>query len=177
MLLGTRQLQIRSLSAFFFSLSNICLQWRPLCLFALGWLFPTQQTLSTRFSSWWFWQIHQHRMVRYSNGHSYGCTLSLHYLIQFDDGNNTKSVPVADMSSMIPKPLTDVSAYTHLIPPFLRLNFKIPFEHNGQYRKDYLTQSPDGVYCFSCKLHVNKKQEDWGVPLPHLPMTWHDLCT
>jgi hypothetical protein len=24
---------------------------------------------------------------------------------------------------------------------------------------------------------VNKKQEDCGVPLPHLPTTWHDLCT
>jgi hypothetical protein len=103
-------------------------------------------------------------------------TLSQHYLIQFDDAT-TKSVPVADMSSLIPKPLADVSDSTHLLLPFLRLNSKITFEHDGQYHKGYITQSPDGVYCFSYKLHMNTKQEDWGVPLPHLPTTWHDLCT
>jgi hypothetical protein len=46
-------------------------------------------------------------------------TSSPHYLIQFDDGT-TKSVKVADMSSLIPKPLANVSDSTHLLPPFLR---------------------------------------------------------
>jgi hypothetical protein len=36
---------------------------------------------------------------------------------------------------------------------------------------------PDGVYNFSYKSHVNKKQLDWSVPLPNLPTTWQDLCT
>jgi hypothetical protein len=31
---------------------------------------------------------------------------------------------------------------------------------DGQYHKGYLTQIPDGSYWFSCKSHINKKQED-----------------
>jgi hypothetical protein len=26
------------------------------------------------------------------------------------------------------------------------------------------------------KSHVNKRKEDWSVPLPNLPTTWVDLC-
>jgi hypothetical protein len=113
-------------------------------------------------------------------GDSYGyismvSTSSPHYLIQFDDGA-TKSVPAADMSSLIPKPPVDASDSTHLLPPFLRLNSKITFKPNGKYYKGYLTQSPGGIYQFSYKSHINKKQEDWGVPLPQLPTNWHGLC-
>ncbi len=68
-------------------------------------------------------------------------TSSPHYLIQFDDGT-TRSFIEADMLFFIPKPPVDISNSTHLLPPFLQLNFKITFEHNGQYHKGYLTQSP-----------------------------------
>ncbi len=34
----------------------------------------------------------------------------------------------------------------------------------------------NGVYRFSFKSHVNKRKEDWGVPLPNLPSTWVNLC-
>ncbi len=103
-------------------------------------------------------------------------TISPHYLIQFDDGT-TKSVPASKMSSLIPKPSTDPSDSSHLLPPFLRLNSKITYEHDGQYHKGYLSKSQDGVYRFSYKSHVNKKFEDWGVPLPNLTSNWHELCT
>ena len=104
-------------------------------------------------------------------------TTSPHYLILFDDGS-TKSVPARDMPSFIPKPSTtsSESSSSHLLPPFLRVNSKITYEHEGQYHKGYLTKSPDGVYLFSYKSHVNKKHPDWSVPLPNLPTTWHDLC-
>jgi hypothetical protein len=49
-------------------------------------------------------------------------------------------------------------------------------EHDGQLDKGFLGQSPDGEFCFSFKLNINKKSEDWGVPMPHLPSTWQDLC-
>ncbi len=101
--------------------------------------------------------------------------ISLHYLIQFDD-ETTKSVPASEMSSLIPKPSTNPSDSSHLLPPFLHLNSKITYEHDGQYHKGYLSKSQDGVYHFSYKLHVNKKFEDWGVPLPNLTSNWHELC-
>jgi hypothetical protein len=72
-------------------------------------------------------------------------TSSPYYLIQFDDGT-TKSVPATDMLSLIPKPPVDASDSTHLLPPFLQLNSKNNFEHDGQYHKGYLMQSPKGIY-------------------------------
>jgi hypothetical protein len=99
-----------------------------------------------------------------------------HYLIMFDDGT-TRSVPAKDMPSLIPKP-TSVSSddVTHLLPPFLQPGSKITYEHEGQYHKGFLGQSQDGTFCFSFKSHINKKSEDWGVPLPNLTSTWQDLC-
>jgi len=35
---------------------------------------------------------------------------------------------------------------------------------------------PDSINCFSYKSHINKKTEDWGIPLPNLTTTWQDLC-
>jgi hypothetical protein len=52
---------------------------------------------------------------------------------------------------------------------------KITYEHEGQYHKGFLGL-PDGVYQFVYKSHVNKRKEDWSVPLPNLPSTWVDLC-
>jgi hypothetical protein len=101
---------------------------------------------------------------------------SSHYLIQFDD-KTTKLVPASKMLSLIPKPHDTTSNSSHLLPPFLRLNSKITFEHKGQFHKGYLTKSPEGTYCFSYKLHVNKKHPNWRIPLPNLLSTWRDLCT
>jgi len=104
-------------------------------------------------------------------------TSSPQYLVLFDDGT-TKSISARDMPSFIPKPHTGKSGSdsSHLLPPFLRLNSKITFDHEGQYHKGYLTKSPEGIYCFSYKSHVNKKHPDWSVPLANLPTTWHELC-
>jgi hypothetical protein len=52
----------------------------------------------------------------------------------------------------------------------------ITLKKDGQYHKDFLGQSSDGVYRFSFKLHINKKNEDWGISLPNLTTTWQDLC-
>jgi hypothetical protein len=57
-------------------------------------------------------------------------TSSPHYLILFDDGT-TKSIPAADMLFLIPKPPVNTSDSTHRLPPFLQLNSKITFEHDG----------------------------------------------
>jgi hypothetical protein len=82
------------------------------------------------------------------------------------------------MPSLIPKPPVDASDSAHLEPPFLKPNSKITFEHDGHYHKGYLSKSFDGShrFSFSYKFYINKKKEDWGVPLPNLPMKWHELC-
>ena len=101
---------------------------------------------------------------------------SPHYLVQFDDGT-TKSVSASDMSSLIPKPPeAAMDNDGALLPPFLQEKSKVTYDHDGQYHKGYLTKSPDGVYRFSYKSHVNKKKEDWGVALPNLSRTWTTLC-
>jgi hypothetical protein len=102
-------------------------------------------------------------------------TTSPQYVILFDDGT-TKSVPASKMASLIPKPAKPTSDSSHLLPPFFRLNSKIMYGHEGQFHKGYLTQTPDGPYCFSYKSHVNKKHPDWSVLLSNLPTTWHELC-
>jgi hypothetical protein len=106
-----------------------------------------------------------------------GATLPPHYLIQFDDGT-TKSVPAADMSSLIPKALVDVSDSTHLLPPFLQLNSKITFEQKMASITKATSHICLMVSIVSAISHrcIRYKQEDWGVSLPHLPTTWHNLC-
>jgi hypothetical protein len=54
------------------------------------------------------------------------------YLILFDNGS-TKSIPARNMPSFIPKPQTTASnsASSHLLPPFLCVNSKITFDHEG----------------------------------------------
>ncbi len=102
-------------------------------------------------------------------------TISPQYLVQFHDGT-TKSIPASKMASPIPKPRGSPSDSSHLLPPFLRLNSKITFEHKSQYHKGYLSKTPDGPFCFSYKSHINKQQPDWSVPLPNLTTNWHKLC-
>jgi hypothetical protein len=98
-----------------------------------------------------------------------------HYLIQFDNGM-TYLIMTTLMPSLIPKPDIYMTDTSHLLPPFIRLNSKITYKHDKQYRKGYLTQLPNGGYCFSYKSHTNKKHPTWSVPLPNLTLTWHDLC-
>jgi hypothetical protein len=101
----------------------------------------------------------------------------LPYTILFDDGT-TASTPLSQMAGLIPPPPITPSAADgddSLLPPFLCLNSRITFEHKGQYHKGYLNQL-NGVYQFSYKSHINKRKEDWGVPLPNLPSTWVDIC-
>jgi hypothetical protein len=101
----------------------------------------------------------------------------LPYTILFDNGTTT-SIPLSQMTGLIPPPPITPSAADgddSLLPPFLCHNSWIAFEHGGQYHKGYLSQL-NGVYWFSYKSHVNKRKEDWGIPLPNLPLTWVDMC-
>jgi hypothetical protein len=99
------------------------------------------------------------------------------YTILFEDGS-TASIPLKQMAGIIPAPpinVDDSDSAASLLPPFLRVNSKIAFEHEGQYHKDFLRQC-NGIYRFVFKSHVNKRKEDWSVHLPNLLTTWMDLC-
>jgi hypothetical protein len=103
--------------------------------------------------------------------------MDLPYTILFDDGT-TASIPLSPMASLIPPPPitpTTTDGANSLLLPFLCLNSWITFKHEGQYHKGYLSKL-NGIYWFSYKSHVNKRQEDWGVPLPNFPSTWVNLC-
>ena len=100
-------------------------------------------------------------------------TSSPSYTILFDNGTSA-SIPLRDMTSIIPKPPVDIdssNSQDSLLPPFLRLNSK----HDGIYHKGFLGKR-DGVYRFIFKSHANKCKEEWGVNLPNFPTTWVDLC-
>ncbi len=104
-------------------------------------------------------------------------TSILNYTILFDDGS-TASIPLEQMAGIIPPPpinVDDSDSTASLLPPFLRLNSKITFEHESQYHKGFLRQCNE-IYSFVFKSHVNKRKEDWSVPLPNLLTTWMDLC-
>ena len=106
------------------------------------------------------------------------------YQILFDNGTSAL-VPLSEMASSIPTapvPVSDASdispvGSSALLPPFLSVNSRITYEHEGAYHKGYLTRTSSGTYRFSFKTHVKKKSEDWGVDLPNLPYNWVDLCT
>jgi hypothetical protein len=94
------------------------------------------------------------------------------------DNSTTSSVPLLDMAGMIPSPPVreeTPAASNHLLPPFLQLNSKITYEHDGQYHKGFLGIR-NSVYRFVYSSHVNKHKDDWGVNLPNLPQTLVDLC-
>ncbi len=99
------------------------------------------------------------------------------HTILFDNGTSL-SIPLSEMADIIPKPLVDIAtsnSQDSLLPPFLCLNSKITYKHDGQYHKGYLGLQ-DGMYWFVFKSHVNKHKEDWGINLPNLPTTWVDMC-
>jgi hypothetical protein len=103
------------------------------------------------------------------------------FTVLFNNGTTT-SIPLQDMAALIPPPLVgplpdrdSSSSQDSLLAPCLCLNSKITYEHDGQYHKGYLTKH-DGCYRVSFKSHVNKQNEDWGIELPNLVMTWADLC-
>ena len=105
------------------------------------------------------------------------------YLILFDNGSSA-SIQLPKMQSMIPAPPVPMidpaassPAHSSLLPPFLSVNSRITYEHEGAYHKGFLSRKPCGMYCFSFKTHVKKKSKDWGVDLPNLPFDWVDLCT
>jgi hypothetical protein len=61
------------------------------------------------------------------------------YTILFDN-RMTASIPLSNMASIIPLPpanVADSDSHDSLLPPFLHLNSKIPFEHKGQYHKGF----------------------------------------
>jgi hypothetical protein len=95
---------------------------------------------------------------------------SPHYLILIDD-STTCSVSTADMEYLIPKPTVNTTTLSHLLLSFLQLGSKITFKKDRQFHKGFLGQSSDDVYRFSFKSHINKKTEDWGIPLPNLMTT------
>ncbi len=106
------------------------------------------------------------------------------YQILFENGTSA-SISLTDMPSLILAPPGPMSApvdsssddSSSLLLPFLSVNSRITYEHEGAYNKGLLTRQPCGVYHFSFKTHVKKKSEDWGVDLPNLPFNWADLCT
>jgi hypothetical protein len=99
------------------------------------------------------------------------------YTVLFDNGSSA-SIPLDQIAGLIPPPpilLNNSDASASLLPPFLRLNSKITYEHEGRYHKGLLGLR-NSVYCFVYQSHVNKRKEDWSVPLPNLPTTWVNLC-
>ncbi len=57
------------------------------------------------------------------------------YIILFDDGS-TASISLEQMAGIISPPpinVDDSDSAASLLPPFLRLNSRITFEHEGQY--------------------------------------------
>jgi hypothetical protein len=59
------------------------------------------------------------------------------YSILLDNGT-TNSMPLSDMANMIPAPpvcKVDANMSNPLLPLFLKLNYKITYEHNGQFHK------------------------------------------
>ncbi len=71
------------------------------------------------------------------------------YIIHFDNGT-AASVPLNEMVGIIPPPPINVGSFNSansFLPPFLCLNLKITFEHEGQYHKGFLGQR-DGCFRF-----------------------------
>ena len=104
-------------------------------------------------------------------------TSNVSYTIFFDNGTSA-SIPLSEMASLIPASPVNVAScdsQDSLLPPFLRLNSKITYEHDDQYHKGYLGKR-GGIFRFIFKSHINKRNEDWGVDLPNLPITWVDIC-
>ncbi len=87
------------------------------------------------------------------------------YLIIFDNGT-TCSVLSQDMPALIPTQVTSVLDTSHLLPQFLDICSKIMFKHESQFHKGFLSKTPDGMYCFSCKSHITKSMRTGKSTLP-----------
>jgi hypothetical protein len=106
------------------------------------------------------------------------------YQVLFDNGT-LAPIQLAEMALLIPAPPLLASSpsdsssngSSFLLPPFLSLNSRITYKHEGVYHKDFLTQEPCGMYQFSFKTHFKKKSKDWGIDLSNCPFNWVDLCT
>ncbi len=99
------------------------------------------------------------------------------YTILFDNGT-TSSVPLSEMASIILSPPVreeSPAGCNHLFSPFLQLNSRITYEHDGHYHKGFLGIR-NGIYWFIYKSHVNKCKVDWSIDLPNLLQTRADLC-
>jgi hypothetical protein len=71
------------------------------------------------------------------------------YTVLFDNGTSA-SIPLSEMAAIIPKPPVDIhvtDSQDSLLPPFLCLNSKITYKHDGQNHKGYLGKQ-NGVYRF-----------------------------
>jgi hypothetical protein len=71
------------------------------------------------------------------------------YTILFHNGT-TSSVPLSEMASIIPSSLVREDSpadCNHLLPPFLQLNSKIVYEHDGHSHKGFLGIR-NGVYVY-----------------------------
>ena len=63
-----------------------------------------------------------------------------HYTVLFDNGT-TASVLLSEIASIIPSPPVHDGVHDDsqpLLPPFLQLNSKITYKHDGQFHKGYL---------------------------------------
>ena len=104
-------------------------------------------------------------------------TSNVFYTILFNNGTSA-SIPLSKTTSLIPASLVNdatCDSQDLLLHPFLLLNSKITYEHDGQYHKGYLGKR-DGIFHFIFKSHVNKCNKDWGLDLPNLPIIWVDMC-
>ena len=100
-------------------------------------------------------------------------TSSPSYTILFDNGTSA-SIPLQDMASIIPKPPVDIDSsdsQDSLLPPFLWLNSKITYEHDGIYHKGFLGKR-DGVYrfIFKCLMPTNTKKNGGSIFVTSLPL-------
>jgi hypothetical protein len=145
------------------------------CLTSLWWNCYNKWTVPSRYLRDKVNQVTEHTRLGMVIDIPLDPELSLHYMILFDDGTSS-SVPVVSMLELIPKPIVNPTDTSHLLLPFLQIESKITLEQDGHSHEGFLTQSSDGVYCFSYKSHINKKHKDWGILLPNLTTTWHNLC-
>ena len=97
-------------------------------------------------------------------------TTDVSYTILFDNGTTT-SVHLSDMSSILPAPPIDVAncdSQDSLLPPFLRLNSKITYEHDGQYHKGYLGKRDGFSDLFTNLMSINARKIG-GLTFPICP--------
>ncbi len=101
------------------------------------------------------------------------------YSILFNKSTSA-SIPLLEMVDIIPKPPVAVAPTNPRPVPssrhFYSSILKSPMRMTTSITRD-TSQKLMGSTNFSFKSHINKRKEEWGVPLPNLPSTtWVDLC-